>query len=387
MRACSGILAAKGIVEGAAMRIGFIGFGNMASAMADGWIAAGVDAGRMSACAGHFDALRERCEARGMTACSGAAEVVAASDLLIVAVKPHLIAEVVGPLADELSGKAVLSVAWGWDCAKWEELLPGAAHLSCVPNTPVSVNEGVIAVERASTMGAEIRAEVLDLLGKLGLVVELESRLLFVGGTVGGCSPAFVAMGIEALADAAVKHGIPRADAYRIVSQMMLGTAKLQLETGEHPATMKDAVCYQAAPPSAAWPSWRPPACAPPSSAPSTPRSRGASTALFDCPALGTTASLPRCGPRLRLRQTRSAHFSLRVPEGRLGPPEAYRLQLATEDGESWSRRSSRRPRPRAGWRGPCRGRWGSSSLRECSCALPFWACGPSLVVEKTMGL
>ena len=243
MRACSGILAAKGIVEGAAMRIGFIGFGNMASAMADGWIAAGVDAGRMCACAGHFDALRERCEARGMTACSGAAEVVEASDLLIVAVKPHLIAEVVGPLADELSGKAVLSVAWGWDCAKWEELLPGAAHLSCVPNTPVSVNEGVIAVERASTMGAEIRAEVLDLLGKLGLVVELESRLLFVGGTVGGCSPAFVAMGIEALADAAVKHGIPRADAYRIVSQMMLGTAKLQLETGEHPAAMKDAVC------------------------------------------------------------------------------------------------------------------------------------------------
>ena len=142
MRACSGILAAKGIVEGAAMRIGFIGFGNMASAMADGWIAAGVDAGRMSACAGHFDALRERCEARGMTACSGVAEVVAASDLLIVAVKPHLITEVVGPLADELSGKAVLSVAWGWDCAKWEELLPGAAHLSCVPNTPVSVNEG-----------------------------------------------------------------------------------------------------------------------------------------------------------------------------------------------------------------------------------------------------
>ena len=152
------------------MRIGFIGFGNMASAMADGWIAAGVDAGRMSACAGHFDALRERCEARGMTACSGAAEVVAASDLLIVAVKPHLIAEVVGPLADELYGKAVLSVAWGWDCAKWEELLPGAAHLSCVPNTPVSVNEGVIAVERASTMGAEMRAEVLDLLGKLNPV-------------------------------------------------------------------------------------------------------------------------------------------------------------------------------------------------------------------------
>ncbi|MFR3878569.1 MAG: pyrroline-5-carboxylate reductase dimerization domain-containing protein [Collinsella sp.] len=59
----------------------------------------------------------------------------------------------------------------------------------------------------------------------------------------GGCAPAFVAMAIEALGDAAVKHGIPRADAYRIVSQMVLGTAKLQLATGQHPAAMKDAVC------------------------------------------------------------------------------------------------------------------------------------------------
>ena len=83
----------------------------------------------------------------------------------------------------------------------------------------------------------------LDLLGKLGAVVELDTSLLFVGGTVGGCAPAFVAMAIEALGDAAVKHGIPRADAYRIVSQMVLGTAKLQLATGQHPAAMKDAVC------------------------------------------------------------------------------------------------------------------------------------------------
>ena len=84
---------------------------------------------------------------------------------------------------------------------------------------------------------------MLGLLGKLGTVVELDSSLLFVGGTAGGCAPAFVAMAIEALGDAAVKHGIPRADAYRIVSQMVLGTAKLQLATGQHPAAMKDAVC------------------------------------------------------------------------------------------------------------------------------------------------
>ena len=225
------------------MKIGFVGFGNMASAMADGWIAAGVPAGDMCACAGRFDALKGRCEARGMAAYADAAEVVAASDVVVAAVKPYLIEKVFAPLKDALAGKIVLSVAWTWDSAKWEGVLPGIAHISTVPNTPVSVNEGVIACEKASTLDNAQRAQVMELLGKLGTVVELESNLLFVGGTVGGCAPAFVAMTIEALGDAAVKHGIPRADAYKIVSQMVLGTAKLQLTTGQHPAAMKDAVC------------------------------------------------------------------------------------------------------------------------------------------------
>ena len=218
------------------MKIGFVGFGNMASAMADGWIAAGVAAGDMCACAGRYDALVERCEARGMAACYDAAEVVAA-------VKPYMIEKVFAPLKDALADKVILSVAWTWDSAKWEQVLSGVAHISTVPNTPVSVGEGVIACEKASTLSDEQRATVFDLLAKLGTVVELDSSLLFVGGTVGGCAPAFVAMAIEALGDAAVKHGIPRADAYRIVSQMVLGTAKLQLATGQHPAAMKDAVC------------------------------------------------------------------------------------------------------------------------------------------------
>lgn len=150
--------------------------------------------------------------------------------------------EDIRPAQGALAKKVVLSVADLGQC-KWEQVLPGVAHISTVPNTPVSVGEGVIACEKASTLSDEQSAVVLDLLGKLGAVVELDSSLLFVGGTVGGCAPAFVAMAIEALGDAAVKHGIPRADAYRIVSQMVLGTAKLQLATGQHPAAMKDAVC------------------------------------------------------------------------------------------------------------------------------------------------
>lgn len=78
------------------MKIGFVGFGNMASAMADGWIAAGVAASDMCACAGHYDALVERCETRGMVACRDAAEVVAASDIVVAAVKPYMIEKVFG---------------------------------------------------------------------------------------------------------------------------------------------------------------------------------------------------------------------------------------------------------------------------------------------------
>lgn len=226
------------------VKIGFIGFGNMATAMADGWLAAGqVPAANMCACAGHFDALQSRCESRGMQAFETAAEVIAASDIVVVAVKPYMIEKVLVPAASALDGKTILSVAWGWDSAKWEEAFSGSAHISCVPNTPVSVNQGVIVTECIHTLPAAQHALVLELLGQLGMVVELATDILFAGGTVGGCGPAFVAMVIEALADASVKHGIPRADAYRIVSQMLAGTAKLQLETGQHPGAMKDAVC------------------------------------------------------------------------------------------------------------------------------------------------
>lgn len=226
------------------VRIGFMGFGNMASAMADGWIASGAIAGdRMCACAGRYDALVERCDRRGMRAMRTAAEVAAAADVLVVAVKPYMIEGVLGPIAGALAGKVVLSVAAGWDCAAYERVIPGTRHLSTVPNTPVAINEGVIACEKTSTLTDDDRTLLFELLGLLGKAVEVETRLLSVAGTVGGCAPAFVAMVIEALGDAAVKHGIPRATAYEIVSQMMVGTARLQLETGQHPGAMKDAVC------------------------------------------------------------------------------------------------------------------------------------------------
>ena len=224
--------------------VGFIGFGNMAQAMADGWLRAkAIAPDHMHACAAHPDALIERTNARGMQAHATAAELVDAVYVVVVAIKPHVIEGVLTPLAPQLADKIVLSVAAGWTCADYECIVPGTHHVSTVPNTPVAICEGVVACEAKDTLTDDERVYVHDLLGMLGEVVEVDSSLLSVAGTVGGCSPAFVAMAIEALADAAVKHGIPRATAYRMVSQVFAGTAKLQLETGRHPGAMKDAVC------------------------------------------------------------------------------------------------------------------------------------------------
>ena len=83
----------------------------------------------------------------------------------------------------------------------------------------------------------------MDMFATVGLVQELPSYLMGIGGAITGCGPAFVDLMIEAYGDVGVKYGLKRADAYKLISQMILGSAKLQLESGTHPAQLKDNVC------------------------------------------------------------------------------------------------------------------------------------------------
>lgn len=227
------------------MKIAFIGFGNMAQALADGLLRAkALNPADLGAHARDRDKLRRNTESRGMQAFADAEEAVAFADLVIVAVKPHQVEAVIEPLREELRRKMVVSVAAGWTFERYEEILsPGTHHLSTIPNTPVAIGEGIVVCERRHSLTEAEWEQVQGLLSHTGLVLRVETSLLDIAGTICGCGPAFVAMFIEALSDAAVKHGIPRADAYRMVSQMIVGTGKLQLATGQHPGTMKDAVC------------------------------------------------------------------------------------------------------------------------------------------------
>ena len=205
-------------------KIGFIGFGNMAQALADGLLLKKAVAPQdLYACAKDYEKLRQNCAQRGINPCRDAQEVAQETDMVIIAVKPHLVAEVLSPIR--------------------EVLLPGTRHLSTIPNTPVSVGEGIIVCERRHSLSGEDYRHFERIFSQVGLVQPVETLQLGVAGTVSGCGPAFASMFLEALADAGVKHGLPRALSYRLASQMIVGTGALQLQSGAHPGAMKDAVC------------------------------------------------------------------------------------------------------------------------------------------------
>lgn len=225
--------------------LGFIGMGNMAQALAQGFIASGALKGeRVFAYAPHQEKLRADAERIGFQPVASLTELAAAADTLVMACKPYQIESVVAELGDALLGKALVSIAAGWDFARYESVLPQSTRFQFVmPNTPAMVREGVLLFEEKTSLEKAERQELMDLFSTVGVVEVVPSRLMSAAGTVTGCGPAFVDLMIEAYADAAVKYGVPRAQAYALVAQMVKGSAALALETKEQPGVLKDAVC------------------------------------------------------------------------------------------------------------------------------------------------
>lgn len=226
-------------------KIGFIGLGNMAQAMAKGLLAAGVCQGsQIVACAGHFDKLQEKTRALGIQAAATAAEAAEKADCIILAVKPNMIESVTEPILDLLQKKVVISVAAGYDFDRYEEIFKaGTHHISTIPNTPISVGEGILVCENKHSLNQEELETFVEIFSRIALVEMVNPAQLSIAGTLSGCSPAFTAMYLEALADAGVKHGLSRDAAYRMAAKMICGTGKLYLQNEAHPGIMKDAVC------------------------------------------------------------------------------------------------------------------------------------------------
>ena len=183
-------------MDASTARIGFIGFGNMAQAMAKGLVEhAGFDGGRITACAAHFDKLEASCKPLGANAVHTPAEVAEASDLVIVAVKPYMVADVLTPAREALAGKAVVSVAAGLLFDFYEDLLgAGSHHLSTIPNTPIAVGCGVIACEQKHSLATDEWETFTGLFGGIALIEPVAGHLLSTASAVAGCGPAFAAV-------------------------------------------------------------------------------------------------------------------------------------------------------------------------------------------------
>lgn len=172
-------------------------------------------------------------------------EVAKNSDIIFIAVKPHFYKDVISEIKDVVdSSKIIVSIAAGMTISDIEEYFDKNIKLvRTMPNTPALVGEGMSAVCPNSNVGSGELEEVCrlyELFGKYEIIGEKDFDAFIA---LCGSSPAYVFMFIEAMADAAVKLGIPRVKAYKMAEQSILGSAKLALETNMHPAELKDMVC------------------------------------------------------------------------------------------------------------------------------------------------
>ena len=172
------------------MKVGFIGFGNMAQALAAGLAASGaLQPGQIGACARDRAKLHRNTEPHGFLAFDDAAGVAGFADVVVVAVKPYQVEAVLAPVKGMLAGKVVVSVAAGMTFDRYEEILaPGTHHLSTIPNTPVAVCEGIVVCERRHSLSEAEWQSVQALLSHVGLVIPVDTAQLGIAGTVCGLS-------------------------------------------------------------------------------------------------------------------------------------------------------------------------------------------------------
>lgn len=223
--------------------IGIIGTGNMGSALIGGAVSAFGENNVT-----FFDKDEQKCadiERKYKIAKSESNKALAAScDMIVLAIKPQVFFTVLAEIeAFVTDNKMILSIAPGIEIKKIKEALSGKGEIvRIMPNTPAQVGAGMSAI--CFMEGFKGRKEdVMRLFNSVGMSVELPEILMNAAVVANGSSPAFVFMFIEAMADGAVKYGIPRATAYEMVAQTVLGSAEYMLKTGKHPGELKDAVC------------------------------------------------------------------------------------------------------------------------------------------------
>ncbi|MFP3155066.1 pyrroline-5-carboxylate reductase [Lachnospiraceae bacterium ZAX-1] len=224
--------------------IGFIGSGNMGSAMIGGILSSGIDPMRIVASALSLEGATSLANSYGIQTTTDNL-VPSAADILFLAVKPNVYPDVISQIRSTVSAQSiVVSIAPGLSIRYLSGLFGKEIKLvRAMPNTPALVGEGMSALCPNENVTEAELAEITDIFNSFGKSEIVSEYLLDTVTGVSGSSPAYIYILIEAMSDAAVADGMPRAQAYKFASQAVLGSAKMVIETGLNPGTLKDMVC------------------------------------------------------------------------------------------------------------------------------------------------
>jgi pyrroline-5-carboxylate reductase len=225
-------------------KIAFIGGGQMAEAIIGGLLAGQVC---QSDSVWATDPVASRCDRLksrfGIRVGSDNRKALAWADVAVLAVKPQTLPEVLSEVRADLSRALVISIVAGVSIRSIEGQAPGAQRVvRAMPNTPALVREGMTALAFGGGISEADMQVARTIFEAVGRVTPVEERLMDAVTGLSGSGPAYVFQAIEALADGGVKMGLPRQTAELLAAQTVFGAAKLVLESGEHPAKLKDRV-------------------------------------------------------------------------------------------------------------------------------------------------
>lgn len=225
--------------------IGFLGGGNMAEALIRGLIRGGhCEPSTISVSAPREERLTELRDRYGVYATANNVEVVTRSQILVLSVKPQIMRRVLDEISSSVSvDTLVVSVAAGVPIEAIEARLKhGVRVIRTMPNTPALVDAGATAISRGPHATDHDLALAKRIFDSVGISVVLEESLLDAVTGLSGSGPAYIFLILEALSDAGVKVGLSRRTAQLLAAQTVLGSAKLLIETNEHPGLLKDMV-------------------------------------------------------------------------------------------------------------------------------------------------
>lgn len=227
-------------------KLGFIGCGNMGGAMLSGALDSGwakaddiIVHTRTEQTAVHLQ------DAYGVALAQSNAEVARQAQVLVLAVKPAVYEEVLEEIAPQLGSEVIISLAPNWTLSDLRQACKSTdvRLVRAMPNTPAKVGQGMTGLCWSDNLTDQEKEDIMAFFEGFGRAAVVREDCMGAVTAVSGSSPAYVYMMIEAMAEGAIKQGIPAKDAYTFAAQAVYGTAKMVLETGQHPAVLRDAVC------------------------------------------------------------------------------------------------------------------------------------------------